>query len=962
MNPPSIDSPPTHTILPQVLAALVTQLSTDEALLALFYSRCHNKYVISDPDSSPVESKNWETAQRAMRRHENATKRIRSIQTRAYQVWGSKADGITEAMIQRLFQRITTLAMAEGISKMLHRPKPPTFHSFLLATNNELCTRLSTSRPGQLKTRSLTQGDLTRAYRNFRQTDITQTMLHRIGMDYGSDGLLTDAAAMVKSGERRFTPRSSTPPLSLALSPPSTPSVVIRSSTEARTQIPPRQTAPLPEGDMEIDSEPGDSDTYSEAKDLMDRLRDSDARSTTEDHVDPGHSDARGDSEDHMDTGCSDAHGDSEDHVDTGDSDAHGDSEDHVDTGDSDACRPTEDHVDPGHSDAHSDSEDHMDTGDSDAHSDSEDHMDTGDSDAYSDTDIDADHLDPDYSEHSATRAQLKQKSSSACLCIESGFTPHLLCLLQGKRQPSSDILNADQDQSHDANTTRIKPQLFEKIAGRGTQYWALSPENFCRTHARLLASGIGLRSKPNNQKLFSRLQYIFEHLESLAHIKSDPTCEQWKWFQQAARTPSPTAAHGVFKYPVEMPKPRIDQFAASGMTADEIYTRVIGPPPTAPIADLWDADGSVVIPLFRWLGEKKLLGCTHSADVPCEHTGGLWSMIDLEFDMYEHHRAQGENPAEESVTSMGWLRCMWHGLIQQLIRQDPAYYAFYVLLRPDHAWRLISVPWYSKSTSAGAQTAFRHLDINIPRYLSRGRSANIIQGAVTLSDEDPANCTELLLGMHRQGLLQQWWERVEQRGLSNQNVVHRIASGMWTAADEADFGLTWQRQVCHRGDARISRPELPYGSTGPATQVRRTVLPWFIGIGEDHEQLDTHDAGTWSAVAASHRDLIPAERGTPGFTSVHRGAVPYAFPGAVHLQGLGAISDALVGRRRWTNTSVISELDVLFGADTHAAEVFIQQWRQRAAQAFLAAFQEVQRLEALYYGANSFFRLRGLV
>ncbi|KAI3279694.1 hypothetical protein DTO002I6_10130 [Penicillium roqueforti] len=356
-----------HDLCQLVLAALVTQLSTDEALLALFYSRCHNKYVISDPDSSPVESKNWETAQRAMRRHENATKRIRSIQTRAYQVWGSKADGITEAMIQRLFQRITTLAMAEGISKMLHRPKPPTFHSFLLATNNELCTRLSTSRPGQLKTRSLTQGDLTRAYRNFRQTHITQTMLHRIGMDYGSDGLLTDAAAMVKSGERRFTPRSSTPPLSLALSPPSTPSVVIRSSTEARTQIPPRQTAPLPEGDMEIDSEPGDSDTYSEAKDLMDRLRDSDARSTTEDHVDPGHSDA------------------------------------------------------------HSDSEDHMDTGDSDAHSDSEDHMDTGDSDAYSDTDIDADHLDPDYSEHSATRAQPKQKSSSACLCIESGFTPHLL-------------------------------------------------------------------------------------------------------------------------------------------------------------------------------------------------------------------------------------------------------------------------------------------------------------------------------------------------------------------------------------------------------------------------------------------------------------------------------------------------------------------------------------------------------
>ena len=186
-----------------------------------------------------------------------------------------------------------------------------------------------------------------------------------------------------------------------------------------------------------------------------------------------------------------------------------------------------------------------------------------------------------------------------------------------------------------------------------------------------------------------------------------------------------------------------------------------------------------------------------------------------------------------------------------------------------------------------------------MPRYLARGRSAHIIQGTVTLTDEDKANCTELLLGMHQDGRLQEWWNRIIDRGLETDGMVHNVTRKIWSQEDEDHFGIPWTRQICRRGEARISRPQLPHRSTGPATMVRRTVLPWFIGIKEDHEQLDTNDAGSWTEVAAAHRALLPSAFATPGFSSVHRGAVPYPFPGAVRLQGLGAISDALVGRRR---------------------------------------------------------------
>ena len=118
---------------------------------------------------------------------------------------------------------------------------------------------------------------------------------------------------------------------------------------------------------------------------------------------------------------------------------------------------------------------------------------------------------------------------------------------------------------------------------------------------------------------------------------------------------------------------------------------------------------------------------------------------------MYECHlRDRPGNP------NIGWLRSMYHGLIQQIVRQSPAYYLAYVMLRPDHASKFISYPYYSKSQKAGQSAGFRHIDLNIPKLVNESKGANMIQGSVSLSTEDPTDCTELLLGMHKH--LGKWW------------------------------------------------------------------------------------------------------------------------------------------------------------------------------------------------------------
>ncbi|KAJ6126156.1 hypothetical protein N7471_010649 [Penicillium samsonianum] len=279
----------------------------------------------------------------------------------------------------------------------------------------------------------------------------------------------------------------------------------------------------------------------------------------------------------------------------------------------------------------------------------------------------------------------------------------------------------------------------------------------------------------------------------------------------------------------------------------------------------------------------------------------------------------------------------MWFSLVQQMVRQDPAYYAFYALCRPDHAWKLVSFPYYAKRTYPGERTFFRHIDVNITDFVRSGRGENALQGSLALSDEDSRNCTELLLGMYRD--IGTWHKRLIDRGYAKDGYVQRIDADMWTKEDGAHFGYGRTKQICQFGGVRLSLPGLPHGSTGPASSQRINILPWFVAMGDDHQTLDTAESGTWDDLSRCHRDFQSGTKTPSGLpNSTYGGRVDNIFPATVRLGHLGAISDALIGQTRWDTAD-----------------------RRNAQRLYYTAFTNLVAAEKEAFGDDSYFYRREL-
>jgi len=127
------------------------------------------------------------------------------------------------------------------------------------------------------------------------------------------------------------------------------------------------------------------------------------------------------------------------------------------------------------------------------------------------------------------------------------------------------------------------------------------------------------------------------------------------------------------------------------------------------------------------------------------------------------------------------------------------------------------------------------------------------------------------------------------------------------------------------------------------------------MGIQEDHETLEVVKGGSWAELTTVHRDLHPTSR-TPSGLSNRYATIPYAFPAATQVASISAISDALIGRRRWTNPAVIAERAVLLGNDFDKTAAFISKWRSRAVQAAKDAFVLVQATKRSVFRTNSYF------
>lgn len=498
----------------------------------------------------------------------------------------------------------------------------------------------------------------------------------------------------------------------------------------------------------------------------------------------------------------------------------------------------------------------------------------------------------------------------------------------------------------------RAKLILLRKI---NRKMGSISAENLCYRHTRKLCAYLGLYTRQfRYPDLISRLAYATRQMGSWTEFVKTKSA----WF--TPRNLPEDMVRSSFRVDLESPHPtpRIAHFHENGFDLEDICTRIYGAHDELYqklVAD-FEADGNVILPgLFGWLEDdiSEVQGVGLLSEMLGFPIKSVLQLIHIEFDLYDYHYT----PAI-SRPRMGWNRSMFQSLTQQLTRQDVCYYAAYVAVRPDHAWRLISFPYYTKSAYPSEDTSFIHIDLNIGDFLETGRGGNAVQGSVSFTDEDEDNCSVVLPKIHHH--LQGWWDKLnadQRKQISGHTIA--VHPWMWNKEYAQEFDTDFERTICLTGDVRLTLPTIPHGSTGPATKLRRTVMPWFGSIEEDHIRLETAEAGVWSSIADSHRDMRLAPR-IPSGSTCHVFAVnPYTFPGTAQLTGLGALSDALLGRIKWTEWSVYMELETLFGEDQAAAHQWISQWRKRASRQFVQAFQAVISAEKAAFGDRSFFYLK---
>jgi hypothetical protein len=84
------------------------------------------------------------------------------------------------------------------------------------------------------------------------------------------------------------------------------------------------------------------------------------------------------------------------------------------------------------------------------------------------------------------------------------------------------------------------------------------------------------------------------------------------------------------------------------------------------------------------------------------------------------------------------------------------------VTFRPDHAYRLIAIPYQTQASRPGDNIVYRYLDVNLDRLVKYSQGNNIIQCAISFENKKAPDCTHVMKGMHHQ--CSEWYDRLLMR------------------------------------------------------------------------------------------------------------------------------------------------------------------------------------------------------
>jgi hypothetical protein len=468
---------------------------------------------------------------------------------------------------------------------------------------------------------------------------------------------------------------------------------------------------------------------------------------------------------------------------------------------------------------------------------------------------------------------------------------------------------------------SKTSPEQKHQFLTFAMQY---EPETFCRDHLRTFANNcLGLLTNFKTKVLMERVHYLYNNSNQLQYLHSLHS----DWFQSHLRPPPPEKVPLGFKYLTSfIPEPIIN--------SQNLFNRYCK---STSAWDSWIEDGNIIVSGFF------------------QYLQPLINFIKVEFDLYQYHWQR-----DPSDRSLGFLRTMYYSLIQQLCRQDPAWYALQVAARPDHAWRLISYAYIGKAPHLDEKTGFVHFDIDCDQYMVDGTGGSLLSSSVSFLPESLSSCTVVVPGFHNH--FKTWYHIWKRRSeISPSNVKTRsqstgrttnVTSEIYTRDDKRRFGEPVS-VPCDQFAIRITLPTIIHGSTAIANSPRLVIFPWFTAIESDHHTLEKPGQLTWDELANCHLTLTPPSRDVNGRPLKFKVA---KFPVAVRMSSTSPLCDALLGYRKWDDLEVQLERNIVLGPDEANAWEYIQQTRQRLVENYKLAWKNLEQLERTLYDTNSFF------
>ena len=192
----------------------------------------------------------------------------------------------------------------------------------------------------------------------------------------------------------------------------------------------------------------------------------------------------------------------------------------------------------------------------------------------------------------------------------------------------------------------------------------------------------------------------------------------------------------------------------------------------------------------------------------------------------------------------------MFYFLTQQIIRQNFKYWALYACLQFDHNIKLIFYSYYAKYVKFENVISFKHININVSKYLTSEHDKNITQKFVLLNDEIITNCIEFVSKLYHR--IADWWIRIKNRNQVTNNHIHDFKK-IYIKKNKILFE-NFVFALCRREKIQISRSKIFHNLTINDNQtIRKMVLSWDVKINENDQKMNNKKFDQWTNIVFVH-------------------------------------------------------------------------------------------------------------